>query len=221
MLLNQLSLRLVKAALATAACALAASCHAQGEDFGRTLGIESQADADAAAGTTALDFLYISGDVTDLSPLSSLGSVRMQIWLEGTSALQSLRGLENVRADEYDGLHLSVQLSDNAALTDISALQMPRASSIELIGGNTALEDIELSVVELYALVVENEPAAAVLRSSTLEVISESLKVEEVPQLCTVDLPALRVLGSISPHSEVCWPEDDRQALLDQAGGGQ
>lgn len=220
MLLNLLPRRNLSIVLLGAVCAIAPACLSAGEDFGRQLGIKSQADADAAAGTTALDGLYITGDVTDLSPLSSLTTVRQQILVDGTSALQSLHGLENIRAEEIDGLHLSVRLHDNAALTDISALQMPRASIIELIGGNAALADIDLYMIELDYLVVKNEPTAAAVRSSTLEVINQSIQVEEVPQLCTVDLPALRLLGGIGAHYEVCWPEEDREALEEQAGNG-
>ena len=54
-----------------------------------------------------------------------------------------------------------------------------------------------------------------------LEIINQSIEVSNVPQLCTVELPALRVLaGNIETHYEVCWPEEEQQALLEQAGDG-
>ena len=212
----------VRLLLAAVPCSVALACTSPGENLGRWLDVTSQGDAEAAAATTETDFLFISGDVTDLSPLSSLTSVRIGVYVQSTTELRSLHGLENVRDP---GLApppaLYVRIEDNAALDDVSALQMPRASGIELVGGNTALLHVELSTVELDYLLVENEQTVAAVRSSTLEIINQSIEVSNVPQLCTVELPALRVLaGNIETHYEVCWPEEEQQALLEQAGDG-
>ena len=207
--------------MAGAPLALALACTTASEDFGRALGISNQADADSAAGTTELDFLFIDGDVTDLSPLLSLTSVRSGVYVQRTTELRSLHGLENVRAlEQGPPPYLSVQIQDNAALEDVSALQMPRASSIGFVGGNAALVNIVLGTVELDYLAVEEEATVATVRSPTLEVIEQSLLVSNVPLLCTVELPALRALGGITASYEVCWPEEEQQALLEQAGDG-
>lgn len=192
----------------------------QGESGG-VMELKDQDAVEAAAGTVEVIDLVITGSVSDLSPLASLEIVRNSILIQDTTQLNSLNGLENVRAAETPGLPgLTLRVLGNSALNSVSSLSFETANTVAFLGANRALQDIMLPALrEVNVLDVVGEPTAASLVAEHLVAIHETLTVNNSPQLCTIELPSLAELGGISSYVEPnCWSEEDRQALLEQAG---
>lgn len=179
----------------------------------------TQEELERLAGVEALPSLGIYGSVTDLSPLASLRSLE-SLTVSNTTTLQSLAGLEQLRdpASDDEAPTLTILISLNAALTDISALSMPRLKSLELARNNAVLVDAQLSALEEAERIdIYKEPVLARFAAPALKAIHEELSIDEAPALCEVELPALSELGRLQVTGyPSCWPEEDQAALLAQ-----
>lgn len=179
----------------------------------------TQEELEQFAGVEELPSLGIYGSVTDLSPLSSLRSLE-SLTVSNTTALQSLAGLEQLRdaAPDDQAPTLTILISLNEALTDISALAMPRLKSLELSRNNAVLLDAQLGALESAERIdIYQEPALARFSAHALKAIHEELAIDEAPALCEVDLLALSELGRLQVTGyPSCWPEEDQAALLAQ-----
>lgn len=103
--------------------------------------LNTQADVNAfpATVTTITGKLQIFGDdITDLSPLANITTIQGKLEFIATTALQTLNGL-NIQTTGGN-----VYLSDNTALTDITALESLTSIGKDLvIIGNTALTSLD------------------------------------------------------------------------------
>lgn len=211
----------VELALALTMSTATGACVVFDPPYGR--GAMTQDEVEQLAGIEVLDALFLGGTVTDLSPLLSLRTIEGDLSIVSTTALTSLHGLENVNAADGDGTYrrLSVLIAENAALTDLKALRMPRLGLLELAGDNAALIDATLeSLEDVDTLVIKDEAALRRFSAPALRAINEELKVETSPRLCDVELPALRELGRLEflEAEETCWPQEERDALRALSG---
>lgn len=199
----------------TFALALGSSCAFEGPG---PPSASTQEELEEYAGVESLPSLSISGTVTDLTPLSSLRSVSLLV-IAFTTELTTLRGPENLQDPAEPGSPpvLWIQLYENAALEDASALSMPRLRGIDFQEGNRSLVNLELGPVEEVEDVnLTNAVDLMRFAAPSLRAIHGELDISGTP-LCEVDLPALEELGSLSYLVDPpCWPEEDQAALLAQ-----
>lgn len=137
---------------------------------------------------TEADSLEIFGDVTDLSPLASLTSIRVSLNIHETTHLVNLAGLENLRNVNAADVVGALSIGDNDLLADLDGL--------------AGLE-------EAGSLSVAFNPLLASISLLSLTSLSSFLEVETNASLCSVSVPLLAAsIPSVQVEQNPCLTED-------------
>jgi hypothetical protein len=136
--------------------------------------------------------LFIRG-VSDLSPLEQVRSITGALWIQNTTALDSLSGLERLESVEL------LMLSNNQSLGDVSALSRLREAGSLIFARNPALHSLEgmAGLVELHHLTALNNGL------TSLAGLENLLRVERVTISRNAELVDIGALNGVAETESI------------------
>ncbi len=146
--------------------------------------------------------LYVTGTVTDLTPLSDLLEVTGRLDIMTTTQLQSLRGLRNIRSVNIIKDLAGIRIVANSVLRNLEGFEgLTKVYGEILISGNPELESLKgldsLGSIEAGGLVVEHSDKLTDLDGlEKLELVEKTLSIFDNDLLRNIS--SLRNLSTVS-----------------------
>ena len=156
---------------------------------------------------TSVGELKITGTVTDLSPLSTIASIAYGLYIRNTTALSSLKGLDNFEAANLLGLFHGMYIENNSMLRSLQGLNKMVAAKGELyIINNDELTDLEglnsLAYIHFGDLMIKGcEKLKNLNGLEELGWLNGDLVLIDNPQLA--DIKALRKLNTVTDNLHI------------------